>query len=75
MRKFNFLKPKKARKLLWIGLALLFFGLFVKITWELPGPLQNDSFTVTLEDTDGDSIVKTISVSPNDEDAEYDLED
>jgi undecaprenyl-diphosphatase len=35
MKNFNFLKSQGMRRIFWLGFALLFLGLFVKISWEL----------------------------------------
>lgn len=35
IKDFNFFDSSQMRRLLWIGLTLLFLGLFIKITWEL----------------------------------------
>ena len=35
IREFEFFHPSQRRRLLWIGLALVFFGTFLKVSWEL----------------------------------------
>lgn len=35
LKGFNVMAPDSLRQLLWLGLGLLFAGLFLKITWEL----------------------------------------